>query len=308
MDVHLLRFFCSVAENRSFFKASSQLHISQPMVSKGIKQLEKDLGVKLIERPSKRFALTDAGERLYILSKDIINRFDNVAKEFSDVREANSGKVTLAGPPLSFATYFPNILKLMHNRYPGIQISVLASGSKTTVELICDNKADIGISQLPVQSDAVDIYPIIHDKCVLLVSEHHPFASKKRISVSQLKNECFISLGQGFVMHDTLKEICQEFGFNPNIIFNTTLISFAEHLVSLNEGIAILPRPLVDTYRPSGICMVELEEYLPWDIAVIVSNKHHHSIATTKALELILEYFLFSKNKNLGFCLSHFET
>jgi len=291
MDVHQLRVFRTVVQTKSFSRAASQLYISQPMVTKTIKQLEDELGIRLIERTSKYFLLTDAGQRLYELSSDVIHRFDDIERELSDIREANTGSVTLAGPPLSLATYFPNLLKMMRNTYPGIHISLLESGSKTTVDMVCDNRADIGISQMPVDSMDVDVYPIVHDRCILLVNENHPFAKEEKISISRLANEKFIALGQGFVMYDTVQNICREFGFSPKIVFHTTLVSFAEHLVSLNEGIAILPRPLVDTYRPDGVCTVELEEYLPWDVAAIVSNKHYRSVATTRALELMLKYF-----------------
>ena len=291
MDVHQLRVFRTVVQTKSFSKAASLLYISQPMVTKTIKQLEDDLDIRLIERTSKYFLLTEAGHRLYELSGDVLHRFDDIGRELSDIREANTGSVTLAGPPLSLATYFPNLLKLMRATYPGIQISLLESGSKTTVDMVCDNRADIGISQMPIENPDVDVYPIVHDRCILLVNENHPFANEKKISISRLSGEKFIALGQGFVMYDTVQNICREFGFSPNIVFHTTLVSFAEHLVSLNEGIAILPRPLVDTYRPAGVCTVELEEYLPWDVAAVVSNKHYRSIATTRALELIFEYF-----------------
>lgn len=291
MDINQLRIFLAVANAKGFSKAASQLYVSQPMVTKTIKQLEGELNMKLIERSSKSFTLTDAGLRLKSLSEDLLQNFDNILKEISDMRTSNSGSITLAGPPLSLAVYFPKLLQLIRAKYPGINISLIECGSKTTVEMINDGKADIGVSQMPIENPDMDIFPIVRDKCVLLVNEIHPLATRDKVSISELSNEKFISLAKGFAMHDTVNDICRRAGFTPNIVYHTSLISFAEKLVSLNEGISILPRPLVGLYMPGGVKIIEIDEYIPWDVALILSNKGYRSNATQLTLELALGHF-----------------
>lgn len=291
MDIYQLRIFYTVAVNGSFSKAASQLYLAQPTVTKNIQALEKDVGVKLIERSCKHFSLTREGERLLTLTEDILARFDDIGREFSDIRKSNTGDITLAGPPLSLAVYFPNILKLIRERHPGINISIAECGSKTAVEMVCAGKADIGISQMPVVSRDVDVYPIIRDRCILLVNAEHPLSERKSISIAQLVDEKFISLAQGFVMHDTVQNICRAAGFTPNIVFHTSLISFAEKLVSLGEGVSILPRPLVGTYPSDGVRTVEIDEYIPWDAALVTSNRRYKTPAAQTTLGLALDYF-----------------
>ncbi len=291
MEIHQLRIFFTVAQTKSFSKAAALLYVSQPMVTKVVKQLEEELGICLIERTSKSFHLTDAGERLYGMAAEMLSRFDDIGREISDLRAANAGSVTLAGPPLSLATFFPSLYKILRVRCPNVRYSLIECGSGPIVEMVLDGRADIGISQLPVVHPEIEVNPIVRDRCTLLVNENHPLAGQKSVSIACLAEEKFIALSKGFTMYDTVQDICRQAGFVPNIVFHTSLVSFAEKLVSLGEGIAILPRPLVGTYRPEGVCTVELEEFLPWEIGLVVSTRRYRSAATRRTLRIALDYF-----------------
>ena len=291
MDINQLQVFQAVVRARSFSKAAAQLYISQPMVTKIIQQLEAELGLRLIERTSKSFSLTDAGKRFYDLSADLLFRFEDMKREIADLGRENAGTVTIVGPPLSLAAFLPQTLQMVRSAFPEIRICLAEGNGREIVEMVQSGRADIGVSQFPLPVRGIKAHPIIQDRCVLIVGENHPLAHEERISFARLRSEKFIAIAKGFPMYETVSELCAQFGFAPDIVCETTLVSFAEKLVSMGEGISILPRPLIDLYRPAGIREIELAEHVSWEVSLIIAEQRYHSDAMLRTLELMLQYF-----------------
>ena len=291
MDIKQLRLFLSVAKTESFSKTAEEQYMTQPMITKSIQKLERELGVKLIERTSKMFALTEAGRKLQLMAKEIVDRFDDIYLEMGDIKSLNTGDVTIAGPPATMATFMSKFLQMIRREYPNIRISLQESGSKNIVNLVTSKHADIGILQLPIYEDEVNVHPILSDRCVLLVNEQHPLAGAGKVSMTKLKNEQFISMSEQFALHDTLIKNCRAAGFEPDVVFKSSLVSFVVRLVALNEGISLLPLPLLDIYRVNQVVTVELEDTIPWEIALITHRKRYLSIAAQRVFELACDYF-----------------
>ena len=163
MEINQIRLFSVLVNERSFSRAARKLYISQPMITKAVKQIENEFGVQLVNRSSRSFALTDAGLRFHELSKSLLQHFDDVVNEISEFGTVNPRSITLARPPLSLEVYFPNILKLIKQEFSDINISLVECGSKNTVEMVRDGQADLGISLLPIDDPSIEVYPIVKD-------------------------------------------------------------------------------------------------------------------------------------------------
>lgn len=290
MDIKQLQLFLEVVRTKSFSKAADDLHLTQPMVTKTVSALEKELGIKLIERTSKSFHLTEAGEKLRFLSSDIVNRFTDIYSEMGDLKLLKKGNVVMAGPPATLATYFPNLLQEVRFRYPGINITIHECGSRDIKAMVKSRRVDIGIAQLPITDSDIEVQPVIHNRSVFICNTSHRFAFTKRLSVAQLRKEKFISLNEKFQLYENLVNACQKAGFAPNIVYKTSLVSFIIRMVALGEGVAVLPIPLVENYRHRDVVLVELEEDIAWKMGLLVNKLRYQSIITRTIFDLAVQY------------------
>ena len=188
MEIQQLRYFVEVVRHESFTRAAAQLFVTQPMLTRYIKQLEEELNVKLIERTSKSFHLTDAGRILYERSQRFLMEYEDIFQSMADVRSATVGRVRLSTPGVLLDAYFPKLLAQFRHRFPGIDVSVVEEGSKLTAAAVGGGQADLGLVMLPVEDPfRFETKVLVNDVCQLVVSRKHPFAQMPSVPLKELK-------------------------------------------------------------------------------------------------------------------------
>lgn len=144
MEIQQLKYFVEVVRQQSFTKAAAQLFVTQPMLTRSIKHLEEELNVRLLERTSKSFCLTDAGRILYERVQDFLLQYDDIFRTMTDVRSARVGEVHMSIPGVLLDVYFPTLLTCFHRHFPGIDISVVEEGSKLVASSVGSGRARPG--------------------------------------------------------------------------------------------------------------------------------------------------------------------
>ena len=290
MDIRTIGYFVEVVRAKSFSVAADKLFLSQSMLSKAVRQLETELNVKLIERTSKHFEITDEGQHFYKRCVELLDEFDDLKGTFGDRNQSVCGSVSIGVPSAILTLYFPEILTNFQQKYPDIRIDLFEEGSYSVVESVLSDIADLGIVMMPVRTQGLKTYPILTDRCVLVTSPDHPLAGEDTVRFGQLAQEKFIIFNPRFVLNDFIVRSCHSSGFSPHIIYQSTLESFVFRMVSHNQGISVLPRPLVLSTNDK-VSYSELEPPIPWQLALIVREKKYHSPAVQKMVEYILGYF-----------------
>src|SRR5690625_1473517 len=130
MDIRQLEYFYEVAKHLNFTKAAAHLHISQPSLSKTIKNLESELGGALFYRGPKQLELTDAGKAFLVNTKKVLEAFENLTSELNDVIELRKGEIKIGIPPIIGAAFFSRIIGKYKEKYPSIEMSLTEVGSK----------------------------------------------------------------------------------------------------------------------------------------------------------------------------------
>ena len=188
MEIHHLRYFVEIARNKSFTRAAEQLYITQPMLTRVIKQLEEELDAKLIERTSKSFRLTDVGEAFYLQAQDLLLRYNDLYRTIDDVRSVRSGEVRLSTPGVLLDMYFAPLLAQFRNKFPGIDINIVEEGSKLVVKALLSNQADLGMVMLPVEhSSQFETTVVVRDQVRLMVGKGHRLAGCGQVHIRELK-------------------------------------------------------------------------------------------------------------------------
>ena len=148
MDIRQLEYFTELAKTKNFRKASENLHLSQPALSKSIRLLEEELNTVLIARTNKSFELTDTGEALLRKAVFLLQQFHDIYKTIEDVRLSNQGEIKIGIPNiLGFLCYFELICEFQ-KKYPGIKIAVSGEGTKDINAALRAERLDLGLGML----------------------------------------------------------------------------------------------------------------------------------------------------------------
>lgn len=290
MDIKQLNYFVTVAKYKSFSKAGQILHITQPTISKLVKGLEDELGVVLLDRSTKQVQLTDAGEVVLRQAEQIINSFDNLATELSDVLKVHKGNIRIGTPPMVGANFFPRVLAGFNSRFPQINIQLIEDGAVKVEQAVSAGELDLGVAVQPFMQDTFDFFPFFAENLRLVVHPSHRFAKRREVELSELKNEVFIFFREDFTLHHFIRAKCQDAGFMPQVLFESSQWDFISEMVAANLGIALLPETIckeLDEQRLKSINLVSPS--IPWNLALIWRRDRYLSFATREFIRFTRE-------------------
>lgn len=244
MDIRNLEYFIEVARQKSFSKAAEAIHISQPSVSKAIKELETQWGITLFYRNTKNIELTDSGAVILEQAQQIVSAFNHITIQLDGLKKMQTGKIHIGLPPITAVTAFAKLLKAFKSEYPNIQVQLYEYGPKKIEAAIQEGLLDIGIFT-PLDED--EQYEKIWVECdphnVILHAQHW-LAQFPAVDFKQLSQEEFIIYNNEYRLHDMIIARCRQAGFTPRITLETSQRDLMMQMVAANLGIALLPQKL----------------------------------------------------------------
>lgn len=292
MDIRQLNYFNEIVKYGSFTIAAEALHITQPTISKAIKNMEEEIGEVVFVRDGKHLRLTDVGEVLLKHARPIITQFEQLSLELADMTYLNSGKLTIGLPPMAGARFFPSVIKKFYDKYPGITISVVEAGAAKIEQAIERGELDAGVILWPIDENLYHYYPLATEKLKVIVHTDHPLAKNKRIELEQLKQESFIMFNQEFALHDHILEACRAKGFKPKIITESSQWDFIGQMVAANLGIAMLPQSISKLLDKQQVKTLDLvEPTIHWQLVMAWKKDSYMSLAARAWIKFTEELF-----------------
>ncbi len=243
MELRHLRYFVAVAEECHFGRAAQRLHIAQPPLSQQIKSLEKELGVQLLTRSTRRVELTPAGERYLERARSILAVVDAARDEAQLIRDGRMGRVAIGFTGSATYELLPRLSRLLRAELPGLELDLRGELlTPSQVSGLVDGTLDIGFLRPPVQAPEVEVHPLRSEPLVVVLPETHTLAGQAQVTLSDLAEEPFITYPSQHrsVVHDTVLDACQAAGFTPRateVAETSTLVSF----VAAGLGVALVP-------------------------------------------------------------------
>ncbi len=216
-----LKVFHTVASRLSFTKASEELHISQPAVTKHIKEIEVQLSTKLFDRKGTSIQLTQSGKILFEYAEKIRNIYRDLEFEISQINQQHKGKLII-GASTTVAQYIlPEILAKFNAYYKDIKIELLTGNTEAISALLKEEKIDLGIIEGESQSSYFDYRTFKADEIVLTAKADHPLAHRT-INVKDLYQLNLIFREQGSGTLEFIQNRLKEKDVNINEL--TTVI------------------------------------------------------------------------------------
>lgn len=250
MELRHLLYFQAVAEELNYRKAAERLFISQPGLSRQIKQLEDLLEVKLFERDKKHVELTLAGAYLKGEVDFVINHLESTKSQLKLIDSGKVGELRIGFLGSASNQVLPDLLTKLNFKQPLITTSLEELSNAMQVEMIQKDKLDLGFVRLASVPDDLQIKPVLRDSFSLVVPENHPIHDLDFRSVSQFSEESFILFSSDYsnYYYEQILSICRDSGFSPKIRHKSVHALTIFRLVENGLGVAIVPSSLKEGY------------------------------------------------------------
>ncbi|MHC0036358.1 LysR family transcriptional regulator [Pseudoneobacillus sp. C159] len=241
MELSWIQTFITAANCGNFSKTAELLYISQPSVTVHIKQLEKDLGVKLFNRDGKKVKLTEEGLRYLQHAKQLIEFYQQGLEDLQSFSQGYSTKLSLAVSPLIADTIFPFILKSYLQQNPTVEISVQIIESKEIENAVINDEVDLGISCLGSIHPDLTSELLYQDKIILVV----PHDGKDAESAPPLDEEDFLTTNMILTHNhpDYWEDLCRNIKYNyPKArMMKVSQVHISKRFISEGLGVSFLP-------------------------------------------------------------------
>lgn len=245
MEDHKLRVFCTVAETRSFSKASEIIHLTQPAVSLQIQALEETYETKLFDRSSSTVTLTPSGEILYRYAKEILTLYAQADKDIGEITGLVKGSISV-GASTTIGNYLlSSVISDFKSKNPKIKIHLLVGNTRRVVELLNAGNLDLGLVEGEVTKYKIISERLISDEMCLVVPAAHPWAKKKDISMLDIIKEPFIFREEGSGTRQVIESYLNKRGIAVQNMNITTVLGSTEAIKDAVEngiGIAIMSK------------------------------------------------------------------
>ncbi|GAB1308474.1 LysR family transcriptional regulator [Urechidicola sp. KH5] len=261
MELRHINYFLAVAEDLHFRKAAERLYISQPGLSRQIKQLEEELGFDLFERNNKKVALTKAGE--YLRDEFIfVNKHLEKALAHAQLVDAGKeGELHMGYLGSAMQNVIPNLLLSLKRNYPNIHFTLKEMENPDQISALLQQEIDLGFVRLNRVPRGLKMIPVFEDTFSLVLPENHPLTTDLFKSLKQLKDEEFILFEQSYspFYFEQVMQLFDKAGFDPKISHNSVHAGTIFKLVENNLGISIVPTALQKGYT-GAIKFIELRK------------------------------------------------
>lgn len=286
MELRHLRYFVAVAEECHFGRAAQRLHMAQPPLSQQIRQLEKEIGVELLHRTTRKVSLTPAGERYLERAREILASVDQAGHEAARVDAGEVGRVAIGF--IGSATYalLPTLARELRDALPGIEFEF--TGEMLTpaqVAALHDGFIDVALMRTPVQDELVDVEVVRREPLVVALPESHPLAERETVRFRDLKAEPFVTYPSEHrsVLHDAVLAAAQRAGFQPRRVAQVAETSTMIVFVAAGLGVAVVPQT-VTALQLSGVVFRPLAGSESVELAIGT-----HRARRTPAVEQVLD-------------------
>jgi len=233
--------FLSVSEQGTFTRAAERLRMAQPALSQLVRELERELGIRLFDRTTRRVELTEGGREFQGASAKIMHDLDLAVRNANNLAERWSGRITIAAPPLLAAVILPQAIAELRERHPGVQAAIIDARTDTIVEAVRLGQADCGLGTFATVEDGIERVPLARDSLMLFCDPSHPFARREAIAWSELADQPLIALtrNSGIRLLVEIGYETAEIALRP--VYEVSQITTVLALVDAKLGVAVLP-------------------------------------------------------------------
>jgi DNA-binding transcriptional LysR family regulator len=253
-NLNQLRVFHRVATLLNFTRAAEELHLTQPGISKHIKDLEEHYGTRLFDRLGKKVVLTQAGEVLFRAVTEAFRLIDEANVRISDLKGLVGGNLNI-GASIMIGTYLlPRVLAKFRHRYPGVDISMDISLSRQIEDKVLNGTLEVGLTGHRPADTRLIVQKFKSDRMVLIVSAGHNWAKRRKpIGLREVTDQTFLLPRQGSGTRKILEDLFQRHGSRLKHTMELGTTEGVKKGVEAGLGISIISQHIVQSELAAGL-------------------------------------------------------
>jgi DNA-binding transcriptional LysR family regulator len=246
LDIRALRYFAEVVNCGGFSRASAVLHVTQPAISRAVRLLEEELGVRLLIRDPKTVKPTREGEVVYRHAAQMLRQVRQLTSELTDMKSELKGELRVGLPPLVGSTFFSDVIAQFRREYPGVDLHIAEFFSSRLEQALDDGEIDIAAAMLPVDLERFVVQRFAADRLMFVVNPGHEISSCTAMRILALKTHPLVTFTKDFKLCGLIEDACRAQGFIPSIVGRSSHLDLVLAMVASGMGITVLPRSVIE--------------------------------------------------------------
>ena len=260
LTLRQLRALAAVAEFGSFTAAARKLHLTQAAMSILVRELEGELGIRVLDRTTRRVHLTDAGREFLPTVLRIFNELNSGIAGVASLRDKKSGFVRVAAPQLMACTLMPQVMARFNQRFPDIRIQVIDTSPEQTVDRVLSGEVELAIALDTPTGVELTKQPIFEDQHLLVCRPDHPLAARRRLRWRDLTSYPFIAPTRDFLRGLTAELLLADPTVSILPVHEVSYMTTAIGMVAAGLGVTACPSYSWRLVKGYGLAMRPVSE------------------------------------------------
>src|SRR5574341_1391754 len=245
LHLETLRLYCDVVRQRSFSRGAEQRHVSQSAASQAVQQLEGLLGVELIDRSRRPFAVTPEGQAFYESARVLLEQWEKAKTGVAAVKARVGGTVRVAA---IYSVGLHDVSRHMQrfmSLYPEARVQLECLHPHKVVEAVLEGEADVGIMSYPPSDRALSVVPLRAEPMAFVCHPSHRFARRRRVAPADLNGETFVAFDPDLTIRKAIDRALRQHNVKVNVAMEFDNIETIKQAIIIDAGVSILPRHTV---------------------------------------------------------------
>ncbi|MFF5402760.1 transcriptional regulator CynR [Streptomyces misionensis] len=282
LELRHLRYLLAVAEHGNFTRAAEDLHISQPTLSQQVRQLERTLGIQLLDRTGRTVRLTDAGEAYAHHARGALHQLAAAERAVHDVRDLSRGQLRLAVTPTFTAYLVGPLTAELHGRHPGITLTVRETTQDRIEAGLLADEFDLGIAFQGAHLPGITATALFTETLTLVTGTRHAAtAEPAALPVRALADRRLALLSGDFATRGHIDAYLERHGVSPRIAVEANSIQALTEVVQRTSIATVLPDAI--THDHPRLTPVPLDPALPTRTVTLLGRADAYRSAATRA-------------------------
>jgi DNA-binding transcriptional LysR family regulator len=266
MELRHLRYFVAVAEEENVSRAALKLHVSQPGLSRQIRDLEDEIGFQLFERSAKSLKLTAAGKVFLAEAKSVLQHADDAVKKARAISGGMNGEINVGYAPSLTVQILPQALRTFQEKFPGVRVALHDLSTEEMLAQLGEKKLQVALTVRPSAKllRGLNFEELARYEGCVAVAPKNPLAKSKSVSLEQISREPLIAYSRKDYpeYHAMLEKLFAPVGRKPRIIGEHDGVSSIVAAVEAGRGFALVPSCVAGMVGPR-LKLLSLKPALP---------------------------------------------